>query len=168
MVFSLIYVHFKEILHKLQASFSIYCQDPSNYCFIARASAAGFHLFCQNFRNCFFPIKLLIWSAKSNLCLLMLIHLQRKGIWMNIRKNVMIFPLQNINNSNIHLGKYTKILYTLWKWFSNFLEARHQTAASLLSFELVGPWWNQKTAFLRSPSMFLIVLVWGPPQNSLH
>ena len=31
-------------MHKLQASFSIYCQDPSNYCFIARASATSFFI----------------------------------------------------------------------------------------------------------------------------
>lgn len=31
-------------MDKLQASFRIYCQDPSNYCFIARTSATSFFI----------------------------------------------------------------------------------------------------------------------------
>lgn len=31
-------------MHKRWASFSVYCQDPSNYCFIARTSATSFFI----------------------------------------------------------------------------------------------------------------------------
>lgn len=107
-----------------------------------------------------FPIKLLnLISRRVILCLLMLIHLQRKGMNEYKKKCDDQTPLQNINNSNIqqentprYSTHYGSDSPTFWKLAIKLLPLSSVS-------ELVGPWWNQETAFLRSPSMFLIVLV---------
>lgn len=90
--------------------------------------------------------------------MLILIHLQRKGM-NEYKKKGDQTPLQNINNSNIqqentprYSTHYGSDSPTFWK-----LAIKLPPLSSVL--ELVGPWWNQETASLTSPSMFLIVLV---------
>jgi len=159
MVFSLIYVRPKGCIN-----------DGLHLVFIVRTLATivllpglqqlVFSFVLLELQKLLFPIKLLnLISRRVILCLLMLIliHLQRKGM-NEYKKKCDQTPLQNINNSNIqqentprYSTHYGNDSPTFWKLAIKLLPLSSVS-------ELVGPWCNQETAFLTSPSMFLIVL----------